>query len=310
MQASNPRSPFHAGELLVQARAGVRESAARVARAVMREAMPEQHQELFEKLPYLLVATLDNERRPWASFVAGAPGFVRAEDARTLFIGARGLPGDRLMERLVTGAELAVLGIELATRRRNRANGRIGALTADGFALQVEQSFGNCPKHITPRAPYRLLPRGEGEPQVLDETPLLSPRARQLIAESDTFFIASAATSASSHDAREGLDVSHRGGPVGFVSVEEKDGASVLSFLDYSGNNLFNTLGNIAQNPVAGLTFVDFVRGDVLMLTGSATIEFALSEQDKRDGGERKVHVRVERATLLVRALPFAFTPI
>jgi predicted pyridoxine 5'-phosphate oxidase superfamily flavin-nucleotide-binding protein len=272
--------------------------------------MPEQHRELFEKLPYLVVATLDDARRPWASFLAGRPGFVTTPDARTLRIGAAALAGDPLMERLSLGAELAVLGIELHTRRRNRANGTVSELTPEGFALQVNQSFGNCPKHITPRAPRGLRSRDDTETERSAEGPLLSPRARALIAASDTFFIASSAARRRSIDPREGLDVSHRGGPVGFVTSAETNENSTLSFLDYSGNNLFNTLGNIMQNPLVGLTFVDFAQGDVLMLTGRASIDFSVSEQDESEGGERKVHMTIDQGFLLGAALPFVFSPV
>jgi uncharacterized protein len=304
---NDERSPFHPGELLVQARAGVSQSAERVGRAIMRDTMPEQHREFFAKLPYLVVGTLDDARRPWASFLAGAPGFVSAQDARTLRVCARALPGDRLMERLALNAELAVLGIELHTRRRNRANGFVSEFTPEGFSLQVNQSFGNCPKHITPRLPRSLSSRDQTRAELVEEGPLLSPRARRLIAESDTFFIASSAARERSVDPREGLDVSHRGGPVGFVAVAESAQNTVLSFLDYSGNNLFNTLGNIMQNPAVGLTFVDFEQGDVLMLTGRASVDFSVSEREQSEGGERKVHVTVDQGSLLLAALPFVF---
>jgi hypothetical protein len=45
-----------------------------------------------------------------------------------------------------------------------------------------------------------------------------------------------------------------------------------LEFPDYPGNNMFNTLGNLVVHPRAGLLFVDFERGDLLQLTGSARI--------------------------------------
>jgi predicted pyridoxine 5'-phosphate oxidase superfamily flavin-nucleotide-binding protein len=305
-------SPFHAGERAVQARAGVLQMAERVGRAIIRDYMPEQHRELFEQLPYLLLASLDRGGRPWASLLAGQAGFVEAKDAHTLLIHAQPLTGDALTERLAPGAPVAVLGIELATRRRNRANGVVTSFVPGTLALQIGQSFGNCPKHITPRLPrafaaeVRSATLGTFRP----EGSRLSARARELIARADTFFIATAAQKTPSDDVRQGLDVSHRGGPTGFVAVDESAGAILLSFLDYSGNNLFNTLGNILQNPVAGLTFLDFERGDVLMLTGSARLDFVLSERDKSEGGERKVQVVVDQGLLLEGALPFGFVAI
>ena len=54
-----PRSAFHAGERALQARAGVRERIDEVGPQVMRDFMPDQHRELFEKLPLLFVGSLD-----------------------------------------------------------------------------------------------------------------------------------------------------------------------------------------------------------------------------------------------------------
>src|SRR3546814_14766932 len=79
---------------------------------------------------------------------------------------------------------------------------------------------------------------------------------------------ASAAATAGSGLREQGADVSHRGGRPGFVRVTEDDGRSVLTIPDFSGNQFFNTLGNIAINPRAGLLFVDFATGDLLTLTG------------------------------------------
>jgi hypothetical protein len=45
-----------------------------------------------------------------------------------------------------------------------------------------------------------------------------------------------------------------------------------LRFPDYPGNNMFNTLGNLAGHPRAGLLFVDFAGGDLLQLTGRAQV--------------------------------------
>ena len=42
---------------------------------------------------------------------------------------------------------MGLLAIDLHTRRRNRLNGTVVGSTGDGNAtIQVDQSFGNCPK--------------------------------------------------------------------------------------------------------------------------------------------------------------------
>jgi hypothetical protein len=46
-----------------------------------------------------------------------------------------------------------------------------------------------------------------------------------------------------------------------------------LSFDDYPGNNLFNTLGNLQQYPYCGLLIINFDNGELLQIAGKATIE-------------------------------------
>jgi predicted pyridoxine 5'-phosphate oxidase superfamily flavin-nucleotide-binding protein len=66
-----------------------------------------------------------------------------------------------------------------------------------------------------------------------------------------------------------GSDASRRGGSPGFVRFVDEN---TLELPNYSGNTMFNTLGNIAANPSAGLLFLDFERGDTLQITGEARV--------------------------------------
>ncbi|HHK3864642.1 TPA: flavin-nucleotide-binding protein, partial [Pseudomonas aeruginosa] len=51
---SQEQSPFHAGELAIQERAGVREQVAGFGSRAIRTFMPDQHREFFVLLPLLL----------------------------------------------------------------------------------------------------------------------------------------------------------------------------------------------------------------------------------------------------------------
>ena len=64
------------------------------------------------------------------------------------------------------------------------------------------------------------------------------------------------------------MDVSHRGGPPGFITVD----GDTLGIDDFAGNNYFNTLGNLLLNPRAGLLFPDFTRGSLLHMNATAEI--------------------------------------
>lgn len=295
---------FHAGERRMQELAGARARMAEIGPRLIRDRMPDEHRELFGKLPYLAVGSLDAGGRPWASLLTGEPGFIGTPDARTMAISARPAAGDPLAANLALDAPLGLLGIELHTRRRNRMNGRIAALEAGRIVVAVDQSFGNCPKYIQAREPSGPLTR---VPEAADaprpEAPLLSDEAAAIIRAADTFFIASASAAAGDGDRREGVDVSHRGGKPGFVRLAEERGRHVLTAPDFSGNRFFNTLGNLLVNPKAGLLFADFERGDLLLLTGSAEVAAETAEAVRFAGAERLLRFEAAEGVLLPGAL-------
>lgn len=297
-------SPFHAGEQRVQALLGVRDQIEPWARKVVRPYLPEEHRAFFSALPYVVAAARDGEGRPWATLLPGSPGFIDSPDPETLVIGAGPVEGDALHGQLAPGAELGLLGIELATRRRNRVNGRVRTSDEGEIVFGVDQSFGNCPQYITERE-WRLVSSEGGRP-LRRQSNRLSPSAMLRIRSADTFFIATGhsgfvATTRGAEDPRFGMDVSHRGGARGFVSVEDD---RTLVFPDYAGNNHFNTIGNLVMDPRAGLLFVDFESGGLLQLTGRAEIEWDASAASQFPGAQRLIRFVVEEVVELEAALP------
>ena len=77
-------APFHAGEVAVQMRAGVREKAEIGGRRSIRRYLPEQHRQFFEQLPFIVLGGIDALGQPWATLRIGEPGFVSSPDATTL----------------------------------------------------------------------------------------------------------------------------------------------------------------------------------------------------------------------------------
>jgi predicted pyridoxine 5'-phosphate oxidase superfamily flavin-nucleotide-binding protein len=294
MTKSGPtKSPWHRGEQILQEREGVAERMTELGARIVRDFMPEQHRVFFAQLSFLVLGAVDAEGSPWASLVEGTAGFVSSPDERTLRVDALPEPTDPLAPLLVPGAALGALGIELPTRRRNRANGAISARDNDGFTLHVQQSFGNCPQYIQTRAPSSAA--GDARQRdVQDLGASLDGAARAQIGAADTFFVASYAD-----EPARAVDVSHRGGKPGFVRID----GDVLTVPDFSGNLHFNTLGNLLLNPRAGLCFVDFERGDLLQLSGSTELVFDGAELASFDGAERLWRCRVQRAVRRTGAL-------
>lgn len=296
--------PFHAGERAMQARAGMRERLAQVGPRVMREAMPEQHRAFFRQLPFVVVGSVDAAGQAWACLLAGPPGFIDSPDPRRLTIDALPDVASPLAASLRVGFSLGLLGIEPHTRRRNRANGSVSALTATGFEIDISQSFGNCPQYIQAREAH-YEPR-EREPIAVARSNSIDKPAHDIIARADTFFIATAHPNASTHAARsEGVDVSHRGGKPGFVRV---DADGTLTVPDFSGNFFFNTLGNLALNPRAGLLFADIASGDLLHLAGRAEIIWDGPEVEAFAGAERLLQIRVDEVLRQERAMPLTWS--
>lgn len=297
-------SPFHAGERAIQERLGVRDQLERQGRQMVRAWMPDQHRAFYAGLPWLLVASADDWGQPWCSVLCGAPGFLSSPGPEHLHVGALPRPGDPLARNLAVGAPVGLLGLDLATRRRNRLNGRVTALDAGGFLVAVDQAFGNCPQYIQARAWEAGSPRQDepGPPERLDR---LDARAAELIGRADTFFVATRAEPAGDDPATAGLDASHRGGRPGFVRANAD--CRTLLIPDFSGNQHFNTLGNLLLDPRAGLLFPDFGSGDLLLLTGEAEIVWDGPQVRAFRGAERLWRFRLKEGLRLPGALPLGW---
>ncbi|HEX5327577.1 MAG TPA: pyridoxamine 5'-phosphate oxidase family protein [Acetobacteraceae bacterium] len=281
--------PFHAGERLAQTLAGVRDRMA-AGGAFIRGAMPEQHRVFFTGLPWLAFAAVDRNGWPCGTILMGALGFVAAPDDRTLRIAAAPSLDDPVGAALSVEAGVGILGIDLATRRRNRANGRLTHVTAQSLEIAVQQSFGNCAQYIQRR---RIEPRPINAPCAPEALSHLDAPARALITGADTFFVASAAGDA--------VDMSHRGGRPGFVRADD----DVLTIPDFAGNRYFNTLGNFLVSPRAGLLFVDFERGDLLHLSGTVEIAWDSDEARRFEGAQRLWRVRLSHGWRRRGVLPW-----
>ena len=274
---------FHEGELAVQARAGVRAQAERLGGAML--AVPNLSGGISSFLAdrdFAVITARDGNRRLWISPLVAPVGFLEARD-RMLRVHATPGRGDPL-DGLAPGQSVGMLAIEFATRRRVRVNGYLTRAGARGLELSVDQAFGNCPKYIQQRHLELVDRRGVGR---AERSERLGAEHIELIRRADTFFLGTV------HPTR-GADASHRGGPPGFVRVENGQ----LWWPDYPGNNMFNSLGNLDSDNTAALLFVDYDSGVTLHLSGTATVEWTVSGIAGDDGGTgRRVRFTVEAIT-------------
>ncbi|NJN92539.1 MAG: flavin-nucleotide-binding protein [Leptolyngbyaceae cyanobacterium SL_5_14] len=299
---AHSESPFHAGELAIQARLGIQDRMDKQGRRIIRDYLPEQHRQFFAQLPYVIVGTVDTAGSPWASILVGQPGFLSSPSDRILQVAAKTLFGDPLANILTSGIDIGLLGIELHTRRRNRMNGTVTTIYPNGFEVQVGQSFGNCPQYIQAR--MFEMKDSDGILKPIHSFKALGEAERSMVAIADTFFIATA-YQAESANAASGVDVSHRGGRPGFIRIDDE---KTLTIPDFSGNNHFNTFGNLELNPRAGLLFIDFDRGNLLYLTGTAKVIWEGAEISSYPGAERLLRFQLKKGYCVEGSLPLRWS--
>jgi uncharacterized protein len=254
--------PFHSGEREMQHRAGLEGEARDVGRIIAGSLTPAMARFLARQR-LAVASTVDAGGSVWASVLTGLPGFISADGASGLRVEAQPTAGDPLIANLGGQGrpEVGLLVLDPQTRQRMRINGVVERFGGGGMQIGIRQAYGNCPKYIQLREaepdarPTRVRP-----PTI---TARLDARQRAWIESADTLFIAS-------FHPTGGADASHRGGRPGFVRM---DGGRRVVFPDHSGNAMFNTLGNLVEYPRAGLLLVDFAKGDVLQLSGGATVE-------------------------------------
>lgn len=252
-------SEFHEGEIAVQAQAGVRDEAESLCHVINPSIQPKAEEFLRERR-IAIASTIDREGRSWASLLTGKPDFIEVVNQTEVTIVPYLITGDPLWENLAHNHNLGLLTIDFLKRRRLRLNG-IATLQPPGkIHLQTQQVFFNCPKYITKRDFESKIGDRSGFNSAVSSA--LNPYQLNWIAQADTFFIAS-------YHPEKGADASHRGGEPGFIRIIN---AKCLIFPDYTGNNLFQTFGNLTVNPRAGLLFIDFACGHTLQLTGTAEI--------------------------------------
>ncbi|KAF1925071.1 uncharacterized protein M421DRAFT_70768 [Didymella exigua CBS 183.55] len=285
---------------------------------------------MLQRAPLLAFGTLDNEARPWTALWGGAPGFSGpiGDD----FVGTRTLVDgkyDPVVQALVGGGEkgemvrpegegkmISGLALDLVTRKRVKLAGKMAAgslrsveveveegaespadapPTQDQIQLvtEIEQSMGNCPKYMNQ---YEIHPALLA-PSVLSSGPSLSPEAASLVERADMLFLSTSGGA--------DMDTNHRGGAPGFIRTIS---ASRIVYPEYSGNRLYQSLGNLQLNPLIGVTIPDFETGNVLYTTGRASILIGPDAEKMIPGINLAVDITLTETRLVKHGLAFRGT--
>lgn len=265
---------FHSGEVAVQQRAGVHAEASRLARMVAPGELRAGVAAFLTDATFAAITARDSSGRLWTSPLLGPPGFLQVAEPTVLRVNMVISEADPLGV-VGAGQPAGLIVMDFATRRRVRINGLLSDVTADGLTVDVDQVYGNCPQYITRRS---ISGQDASPGRVLDyRGSTLRRKDIQMIEAADTFFLGSTHPTS-------GNDASHRGGPTGFVHATPDH----LWWPDFPGNNMFNSLGNVAVDPTAALLFVDFDTGSALHLSGTAAMTWDAQEpEDNSDTGRR-----------------------
>ena len=276
-------SVFHEGEQSVQRRAGAFEQAGRLGPHMIQRALDRKFAHFLASQPVIYMAA-SAATGVWVSALFGTPGFAHATSPTTVRVRADLDSVDPFSAATQSSAvAVGMLVLEPMTRSRIRING-LAHRTEYGLEIELAEAFGNCPKYIQRRHPIKLAAEVAAEAKTPRRASVLDSSERLLIAAADTFIVGSR------HPTR-GADASHRGGRPGFVAVS--DDGSRLTFPDYQGNNMFQTLGNLTADPAIGLLFVDWRSGRTLQLAGTAEIVWEAARVAGWPSAERLVDVQI-----------------
>ena len=276
---ATPTAPdvFHEGERYIQERAAERDVALRneglVAQSIPLRAIPFLAQQRM-----IAIGSVDEHGVVSASVFFGMPGLITSADGETVVIDRTRIhrsSDDPAWSNLRVDADVGMLAIELESRRRLRINGVVLRVDDKRIHVNVREAYPNCPKYIQRRRLRDDVPSRHDDPPPRASGVSLDEARSLLIERSDTLFVASR------HPTR-GVDISHRGGTPGFVRTLDPNR---LQLPDYRGNGMFNTLGNFAVDDGAGLVFVDFDRGSLLQMTGTASVHFGETARPRQPTG-------------------------
>jgi NAD(P)H-flavin reductase/predicted pyridoxine 5'-phosphate oxidase superfamily flavin-nucleotide-binding protein len=277
--------------------------------------------------PLLALGTVDSADRVWTTVLGGRAGVIRPIAAGMLGLSSsahlepREGSGwtDPVLEALFSGIQdgravdhpggklVSGLALDLEARTRVKLAGRMlrGVVEADPvdatrvdvqLAVAIDETLGNCPKYLNRKAVWTH----EASPRLVSDSLPLTSEAVELIGTSDIFFL-------SSRHGLESMDTNNRGGAAGFVRVfsNSADEGVSLVYPEYSGNRLFQTLGNLQTDPAVGITFPDVETGDVLYLSGRAEILIGADATAVLPHSKVAVKITVEAARFVSDGLPF-----
>jgi hypothetical protein len=281
---------YHAGQLEVQTEANSRPAADMLSERT--SGRSERGLKFFAAADLLVLATPHAAGRLRFVALSGDAPLLTPADDDTLLLheGAGGFQH---------GAQVGAIAIDLRERLRARANGSI-KVEGSRVYIRAAEELINCRKYIAPsvalESGFHCGPTAR-IPVAFDDAGLID-----VLRGVETAFLASV----SPHGRP---DVSHKGGPPGFL-VFDSD-SRLLTWPELIGNGMFKSAGNVRATGTVSVLALDVTTGNGYELCGRGEYTTELRYEEPRASGlwpseqdfptQGVMTVRVEEVALLER---------
>lgn len=250
---------FHEGEQYIQDLMGVYDKTNN--NSPMRRAnIPAVASNFLESLNFSVLVLSTNNKDIFSTVVYGVESFIEVRNDMKISIKLNKhshIPAKFFDEELLN---IGFIGLDFELKMRMRINGK-AKIENNSINISIDEIYANCPKYIIKRVLLGELK--EVGSQNIGIEKVLSNSFLNVIKDSDTFFLGTF------HE-KDGLDISHKAGDKGFVKVVS---STQVEFDDKTGNNYYNSLGNIHTNPYVSMLFIDFKSNNTYHISGKATVK-------------------------------------
>ncbi|HLF71904.1 MAG TPA: pyridoxamine 5'-phosphate oxidase family protein [Dehalococcoidia bacterium] len=282
---------YHAGQIAVQNEANSRPAADMLAERL--GGRSPRNLDFYANADLFVFATVAGDSSLRFGALSGAAPLVRAVDGGVI------LPPDLVFDG--NPVQIGAIAINLEQRKRARINGPL-IREGERLVVRANEEIVNCRKYI---APSIALEAGlHAGPEAREPVAIDDARLADVVARGETAFLASVSPSGQP-------DVSHRGGPLGFISLDA--GAGRLMWPELIGNGMFKSTGNVRATGTASLLVLDLEAGDAYELSGRAAYRTVLRYDAPRDKGlwphsedfptQGEMTLEIAQATLLRRLI-------
>jgi len=255
---------YHAGQREVQDEANSRPAADMLAERM--GSRGERNLSFYARADLVIYATVDEGGVLRFSAVSGSAPLLEPFDGALLALPA-------CFPALAPGTQVGAIAIDLESASRARANGVIDEREGARVLVSREE-FINCRKYVAPS--LALETAGHAGPERREQIAFDDEHLLRALAAVETSFVATI-------DPTGQPDVSHKGGPPGFLRYDAL--ARRLEWIELIGNGTFRSAGNVRATGAISVVALDLPTGEAYELSGRGQYETRLRYDAPRESG-------------------------